>query len=57
MKPLASAQSGYLTRGLIAHAQSRSPWQGVWSVSNLLVPALLVLTMRGRLGPRRQSDS
>lgn len=57
MHTLASAQSAYLSRGLIAHAQPRAHWEWVWSVSTLLVAAFLVLATRGSLGARRQSDS
>ena len=57
MNTLAAARTGYLSRGLIAHAQPRAHWEWVWSVSNLLVPALLVLATRGRLGAPRKSDS
>ena len=57
MHTLASAQSAYLSRGLIAHAQPRAHWEWVWSVSTLLVAAFLVLATRGSLGAHRQSDS
>jgi len=56
MHSLASAQTGYLSRSLIAHAHPRAHWEWVWSVSNLLVPAFLILATRGKLGERRQSD-
>jgi len=57
MNTLAAASTGYLSRGLIAHAQPRAHWEWVWSVSNLLVPALLLLATRGSLGAPRKSDS
>lgn len=57
MHALASTQSGYLSRGFIAHAQPRAHWEWAWSVATLLVPALLLLATRGRLGADRQSDS
>jgi membrane protease YdiL (CAAX protease family) len=57
MHTLASAQSGYLAHGLIEHSHSRSHWEWIASVSNLLIPAVLVLTTRGRLGARHQSEA
>jgi len=57
MNTLAAARTGYLSRSLIAQAQPRAHWEWVWSVSNLLVPALLVLATRGRLGAPRKSNS
>ncbi len=50
MHALASSQSGYLMRGLIAHSYPRANWQQIWAASNLVVPALLLIATRGRLG-------
>lgn len=52
MHTLAAAQSGYLAHGLIAHSQPRTHWEWIASISNLLVPILLILATRGRLGAR-----
>lgn len=57
MHTLASAQSGYLAHGLIEHSNLRSHWEWIASVSNLLVPAMLVLTTRCRLGARPRSEA
>jgi membrane protease YdiL (CAAX protease family) len=50
MHALASTQSGILSHGLIAAARLRPHWEWLASVSNLLVPALLVLATWGGLG-------
>lgn len=52
MNTLAGARTGYLSRGLIAHASPRPHWEWIWSVSSLLVPVFLVLVTRGRLAAR-----
>ena len=52
MNTLAAARTGYLSHGLIAHAEPRSHWEWIWSISNLLVPVFLVLATRGRLAAR-----
>jgi membrane protease YdiL (CAAX protease family) len=56
MNTLASAQSGYLAHGLIAHSHSRTHWELIAAASNLLIPAVLILTTRDRLGARRQGE-
>jgi len=56
MNTLASAQSGYLAHGLIAHSHPRPHWELIAAASNLLLPAVLVLITRGKLGTRRQSE-
>ena len=56
MNTLAGAQSGYLAHGLIAHSHSRTHWELIAAASNLLIPAVLILTTRGRLGARRQGE-
>ena len=40
----------YLISGLTAHSHAKLHWYWVWAISNLLVPALVVLLTRGRLG-------
>lgn len=49
MHTLASAVTGYLSVSLIAHSESRSNWEWVWSLSNLIVPTLIIFATRGRL--------
>jgi membrane protease YdiL (CAAX protease family) len=56
MHALASAQSGYVAHGLIEHSHPRPHWELIAAASNLLVPAVLVLMTRGKLGARRQSE-
>jgi hypothetical protein len=56
MNALASAQSGYLAHGLIEHSHPRTHWELIVAASNVLVPAVLVLITRGKLGTRRQSE-
>jgi uncharacterized protein len=50
MHALASTQSAVLAHALIAGAHLRAHWEWISSVSNLLVPALLVLATWGGLG-------
>ncbi len=57
MHALASSQSSYLMRGLIAHSYPRANWQQIWAVSNLVVPALLLIATRGRLGATQEEIS
>lgn len=52
MNALAAARTGYMSRALIAHAEPRSHWEWVWSISNFLVPAFLVFATRGKLAAR-----
>jgi len=56
MNALASAQSGYLAHGLIEHSHPRTHWELIAAASNLLVPVVLVLITRGKLGTRHQSE-
>jgi glycopeptide antibiotics resistance protein len=56
MNTLAAAQSGYLAHALIAHSQPRPHWEWIASLSNLLVPAFLIIATRGRLGARSPSQ-
>jgi uncharacterized protein len=56
MHTLASSQGGYLMRGLIGHAYPRPHWQQIWSLSNLVVPACLLVATRGRLGAPRATN-
>jgi uncharacterized protein len=57
MNTLAAARTGYLSRGLIAHADPRSHWEWIWSTSNLLVPVFLVFATRGKLAARSPEQS
>jgi hypothetical protein len=45
-----SDTKNYLINGLTAHSDVRLHWYWVWVISNLLVPAVVVLLTRGRLG-------
>ena len=57
MHTLAAAQSGYLAHRLVAHSQPRLHWEWIASFSGLLVPILLILATRGKLGVRSPTES
>lgn len=57
MNTLAAARTGNLSRALIAHAEPRSHWAWIWSISNLLVPVFLVCSTRGKLAARSPQKS
>jgi len=57
MHALASNQSIYLMRGLITHSYPRANWQQIWAASNLVVPALLLIATRGRLGAEQEEPT
>lgn len=52
-----SSQNGFVMQRLIARAAPRSHWQLVWSLANLVVPAVLLMVTRGRLGAGREPES
>lgn len=46
------ARTNTLVSSLIAHAEHRSHWDRAWALSDLIVPVLLVIVTRGKLGAR-----
>jgi membrane protease YdiL (CAAX protease family) len=52
-----SSMNPYLIHELKAHSHARSHWYWVGVISNLLVPAVVVLLTRGRLGMTTSSPS
>jgi len=50
MHSLSSNQTVYISRALVATGAPRGNWQTVWGIGNLIVPAILLLATRGKLG-------